>query len=215
MSALKSRTAPGDTLPRSAILLSTPGSKRWPWSRNALVVAHYLVNVRIDLRMKDKPHQLRRLWIRGSSSSNDMPRDGFAPNSISRRRASATPSSSSCRTDGSDPSRCAARTALSVSGKSSASFSTSAMVAIQRKSSFNGLEGKDSSENRNLSRLRSDATSAGCQSSLGRGRQTAKSVCLQHESVVSGLGRPRPFSNHDDHRFAQVLTAQQAILRRV
>ena len=29
MSALKSRTAPGDTLPRSAILLSTPGSKRW------------------------------------------------------------------------------------------------------------------------------------------------------------------------------------------
>ena len=32
-----------------------------PWSRNALVVAHYLVNVRIDLRMKDKPHQLRRL----------------------------------------------------------------------------------------------------------------------------------------------------------
>ena len=29
MCALKSRTAPGDTLPRSAILLSTPGSKRW------------------------------------------------------------------------------------------------------------------------------------------------------------------------------------------
>ena len=29
-----------------------------PWSRNALVVAHYLVNVRRDLRMKDKPHQL-------------------------------------------------------------------------------------------------------------------------------------------------------------
>ena len=130
ISALKSRTAPGDTLPSSAILLSTPGSKRWPWSRSALVVAHYLVNVRIDLRMKDKPHQLRRLAIRWSSCSNDMPRDEFASNSASRRRASAIPSSSSCRTDGSDTSRCAARTALSVSGKSSASFSTSAMVAI-------------------------------------------------------------------------------------
>jgi hypothetical protein len=75
---------------------------------------------RRDLRMMHKPHQLRRLSIRRSSSSNDMPRDGSASNSASRRRASATPSSSSCRTDGSDPSRCAARTALSVSGKSSA-----------------------------------------------------------------------------------------------
>ena len=121
MSALKSRTAPGDTLPRSAILLSTPGSKRWM----SMVMADD------DLRMKDKPHQLRRLSIRWSSSSNDMPRDGSASNSASRRRASAIPSSSSCRTDGSDPSRCAARTALSVSGKSSASFSTSAMVAIR------------------------------------------------------------------------------------
>ena len=51
---------------------------------------------RRDLRMKDKPHQLRRLSIRWSSSSNDMPRDGSASNSASRRRASATPSSSSC-----------------------------------------------------------------------------------------------------------------------
>src|SRR5260370_11898953 len=80
--------------------------------------------------MKDKPPQLGRLSIRWSSCSNDMPRDGFASNSASRRRASAISSSSSCRTDGSDPSRCAARTALSVSGKSSASFSISAMVAI-------------------------------------------------------------------------------------
>ncbi|MBV8173188.1 MAG: hypothetical protein JO151_01325 [Verrucomicrobia bacterium] len=38
-----------------------------PWSRNALVVAHNLVNVRIELRMKDKPHQLRRLSTRWSS----------------------------------------------------------------------------------------------------------------------------------------------------
>ena len=75
-----------------------------PWSRNALVVAHYLVNVRIDLRMKDKPHQFRRRSIRWSSSSNDMPKDGFASNSASRRRASAMPSSSSWGTDGSDPS---------------------------------------------------------------------------------------------------------------
>ena len=29
MSALKSKTTPGDTLPASAILLSTAGSKRW------------------------------------------------------------------------------------------------------------------------------------------------------------------------------------------
>ena len=99
--------------------------------KKILVVAHYLVNVRIDLRMNDKPHQLRRLWIRWSSSSNDMPRGGFASNSASRRRASAIPSSSSWRADGSEPSRCAARTALWVSGKSSASFSTSAMVAIE------------------------------------------------------------------------------------
>jgi hypothetical protein len=85
---------------------------------------------RIDLRMKDKPHQPRRFSIRWSRSSNVMPRDGFASNSSSRRRASAIPSSSACRTDGSDPSRCAARAARSVSGKSSASFLTSAMVAI-------------------------------------------------------------------------------------
>src|ERR1700674_344269 len=79
------------------------------------------------------------------------------------------------------------------------------------KSSFNGLEGKDSSENRNLIRSRSDATSACSQSSLGRGRRTTKSVRLQHESVVSALNKLRPSSNSDDHRFAQVLTAQQAI----
>ena len=119
--------------------------------------------------MKDKPHQLRRFSIRWSSSSNVMPRDGFASNSASRRRASAMPSSSSCRTDGSDPSRCTARTALSVSGKSSASFDF-CYGRRRRKSSFHSLEGKDSSENRNLIRSRSDATSAGSQSSLGRGR---------------------------------------------
>ena len=79
------------------------------------------------------------------------------------------------------------------------------------KSSFNGLEGKDSSENRNLIRSRSDATSAGSQSSLERGRRTTKSVRLQHGSVVSGLNSLRPSSNRDDHRFAQVLTDQQAV----
>jgi hypothetical protein len=63
------------------------------------------------------------------------------------------------------------------------------------KSSFNGLEGKDSSENRSLIRSRSDATSAGSQSSLGRGRRTTESVPLQHERVVSSLDRLRPSSN--------------------
>ena len=70
------------------------------------------------------------------------------------------------------------------------------------KSSFNRLEGKDLSENRNLIRSRSDAISAGSQSSLGRGRRATKSVRLLHESVVSRLNRPRPSSNRDDQRFA-------------
>ncbi len=59
-----------------------------------------------------------------------MPAKGFESSSASRRRASAMPSSSSWRTDGSDPSRCAARTTLWLSGKSNASFSTSAIVAM-------------------------------------------------------------------------------------
>ena len=48
------------------------------------------------------PHQLPRRSICWSSCSNEMPEDGFASNSASRRRASARPSSSSSRTDGSD-----------------------------------------------------------------------------------------------------------------
>jgi hypothetical protein len=40
---------------------------------------------RRDLRMKDKPLQLRRLSTRWSSSSSDMPSDGFA--SIQHRDA--------------------------------------------------------------------------------------------------------------------------------
>ena len=131
------------------------------WTRNALVVAHYVVNVRIDLRMKDEPHQLRRLLIRWSSSSTDMPRDGFASSSASRRRASPIPSSSSWRIDGSDPSRCAARTALSVSGKSSASFSTSAMVAIGGSLVSTAPKARAHQKSRNPSRSRSDATSVG------------------------------------------------------
>src|SRR6516164_1629089 len=59
---------------------------------------------------------------------------------------------------------------LSRSPVNAVQFLDSAMVAIRRTSSFNGLQGKDSSENHILSRLRFDAISAG---SLGRGRQTA------------------------------------------
>jgi hypothetical protein len=79
--------------------------------------------------MKDKPHQLRRLSTvgrvplmscRGMDSPQIPHRDAELLRYLHLRRAGA---------DGSDPSRCAARTALSVSGKSSASFSTSAMVA--------------------------------------------------------------------------------------
>src|SRR5918996_425625 len=95
-----------------------------------LIISHYVVDIRINLRMKDDPHQLpRRCSIRASNSSSEIPVDGCALSSESRRRASAMPSSWSCSTDGSDPSKCAARTARWFSGKSRASFSTSVIVA--------------------------------------------------------------------------------------
>jgi hypothetical protein len=46
-----------------------------PWSRHALLVAYVSSMSETDLRMNDKPHQFRRLSIRWSSSSNDMPRN--------------------------------------------------------------------------------------------------------------------------------------------
>src|SRR5271165_5968180 len=98
------RTPSFTTLPSRSIVFLFGGGSSMP-AASLRTHLHYLVNVRIDLRMKDKPHQLRRLSIRWSSSSNVMPRDGFASNSASRRRASAIPSSSSCRTDGSDSSQ--------------------------------------------------------------------------------------------------------------
>src|SRR5580692_10301056 len=58
---------------------------------------------RRDLRIKNKPHQLRRLSVRWSSSSNDMPRDGFASKFRIATQSFCDTSSSSCRTDGSDP----------------------------------------------------------------------------------------------------------------
>ena len=79
---------------------------------DALVILHNLVDVGVNLRMQDKLHQLRRAWICWSSCSREMPMLGFASNSASRRNASALPSSSSWSTDGSDLSKCAARTAL-------------------------------------------------------------------------------------------------------
>jgi hypothetical protein len=92
--------------------------------------------------MKDESHQLRRRRTCWSSSSKDTPIEGFASNSASRRRASAIPSSSSCNTDGSDPSRCAARIALWLSGKFSASLSISAIVAITERYNVRRLENK-------------------------------------------------------------------------
>ena len=79
VSRLKSKSTPGDTL------------RIRPYSYRRLDPKMDIDGDggRRDLRMKDKPHQIRRLSIRRSSSSNVMPRDGFAPNSASRRRASA------------------------------------------------------------------------------------------------------------------------------
>src|SRR5262249_18649291 len=96
----------------------------------ALVIGHDLVDVRINLLMKGKLHQLRRALICWSSCSGEILAEGSAASSASRRKASATPSSSSCSTDGSDSSRWAARTALWDSGKSNASFSISVIVGM-------------------------------------------------------------------------------------
>lgn len=61
-----------------------------------LVISHYLVNIRINLRMKDEPHQLPcRRSICASSSSSEIADEVNALSSESRRRASAMPSSSS------------------------------------------------------------------------------------------------------------------------
>jgi len=61
-----------------------------------LVIRHYSVNIRIDLPMKDEPHQLpRRRSTCASSSSSEIADDVCALSSESRRRASAMPSSSS------------------------------------------------------------------------------------------------------------------------
>jgi hypothetical protein len=86
-----------------------------------LVVAHYLVNIRLDISDEKQAASASTAFDPLVEFSNDMPKDGFASNSASRRGASAIPSSSSSRTDGSDPSTCTASTALSVSGKSEAS----------------------------------------------------------------------------------------------
>src|SRR5712671_5283573 len=65
-------------------------------SSYALVVLHDLIDVGVNLRVKDEPpHQVRRRSIFWSSCSSEMPSDGFASRSASRRRASAMPSSSS------------------------------------------------------------------------------------------------------------------------
>src|SRR4029077_17626738 len=62
---------------------------------NPLVVPHDLVDIRIDLRMEDEPHQVRRRSIWCSTCSKERPLEGFASSSASRRSASAMPSSAS------------------------------------------------------------------------------------------------------------------------
>ena len=70
-----------------------------------LVILHNRVDIGVNLRMQDKPHQRLRALICWSSCSRVMPISGFASNSASRRKASAMPSSASWRTDGSERSR--------------------------------------------------------------------------------------------------------------
>src|SRR5437879_7562003 len=64
--------------------------------RYFLVIGHDRIDIRINLRMKDEPHQVsRRRSIRLSSSLSEIAEDASALSSASRRRASAIPSSSS------------------------------------------------------------------------------------------------------------------------
>src|SRR5712672_1815486 len=64
--------------------------------RYFLVIGHDRIDIRINLRMKDEPHQVsRRRSIRSSSSLSEIAEDVSALSSASRRRASAIPSSSS------------------------------------------------------------------------------------------------------------------------
>src|SRR5438105_5782817 len=60
------------------------------------IVRHDLVDIRINLRMKDQPHHLRRRRsICSSSSLSEIYDAAPASSSASRRNASAVPSSSS------------------------------------------------------------------------------------------------------------------------
>src|SRR5258705_8859119 len=64
--------------------------------RYSLVIGHDRIDIRINLRMKDEPHQVsRRRSIRSSSSLSEIAENVSALSSASRRRASAIPSSSS------------------------------------------------------------------------------------------------------------------------
>src|SRR5882762_9655962 len=98
------------------------------------VIIHDLRDVSGDLTMKFQSHQPRRARIWESSCSREIARSGSASRSVSRRSASAMPSSSSDKIAGRESRRFAARVARCRSGKSSASFSTSTIVVICERS---------------------------------------------------------------------------------
>src|SRR4029077_11807299 len=61
-----------------------------------LVISHDAIDIRVHLRMKNEPHQIRRRRpICWSSSLSEIADTEFASSSASRRSASAIPSSSS------------------------------------------------------------------------------------------------------------------------
>src|SRR6266849_8460604 len=102
------------------------------YSGDFFVIVHDLRDVRGDLTMKFQLHQPRRPLIWDSSCSREIARSGLALRSVSRRSASAMPSSSSDKIAGSDSRRLAASVARCRSGKSSASFSISRIVAMNK-----------------------------------------------------------------------------------
>src|SRR5258706_8231223 len=99
-------------------------------SGDLFVIVQDLRDVRGDLTMKLQSHQPRRPRIWESSCSREIVRSGLASRSVSRCSASAMPSSLSDKIAGSDSRRFAARAARCRSGRSSASFSTSIIVAM-------------------------------------------------------------------------------------
>src|SRR6185437_1389016 len=98
---------------------------------DVFILLDYPADIGLGKGVKFDPHYLRRLRISASNSSKEIAMLGSASISASRRSASVMPSSSSDSIGGSESSRFAANIARSLSGKSSASFSTSMTVAMR------------------------------------------------------------------------------------